>query len=236
MRSSNAPFTEQGFSEIIRDLERHELLLNQGGDTDPDSGTNLGYTDAPTTSQEDIELSVAAAAADAVAEHEAKADPHPQYLLAADYSAGFTPTYIEVSGSSQSLSNGVAASVTTGFGTASGTMSASWSGGVFTAPGSGFYTFSVNYVIFVALSAADNVIFIFSASASGSGNVYSDRNDQYVGASGNRRSGGCLTFGTYMSTGDTASFTAQLSATGFGTFTSASVTINNASVVRNTGT
>lgn len=50
MLSSNAPFDNKGFAQVIRDLERHELLLS--GSRNGDMGTSTGLNIGPQSAQD----------------------------------------------------------------------------------------------------------------------------------------------------------------------------------------
>jgi hypothetical protein len=139
MRASNAPFTEQGFAELIRDVERHELLLTAGGDTNPGSGTNAGYTNAPTTSQ--TQDGGGTSVAQAISAHEAKANPHPQYAVSM---YGFQGSIVAsggiASGSGTMSSWDTTNSQSRSFDTTGG----AFDGTTFTAPSAGYYRIDVH--------------------------------------------------------------------------------------------
>ncbi len=131
LSNRNTPFDADGFALLVEDMRR--LAKHVYG------GSNDLNAEAESVSQENE------TGDDALDEHIAAADPHPQYQLLADVVAPFTVSYLTASGSGTDNVSGL--TQVTAFAAASGTLAASFSGGTFTAPADGLYlaTLSVSF-------------------------------------------------------------------------------------------
>ncbi len=137
LSNRNTPFDEDGWALVIADVRRLMLLVGGGA-----NDLNAGATDG---NQEAInELGTA------LDEHVAAPDPHPQYLLAADYSepvagvAALTGFKAYDAFNTTPAPNTVLKPATISWDTSSGYNSST---GEYTAPSSGYYSAYAKYKV-----------------------------------------------------------------------------------------
>lgn len=220
LSSRDTPMNEDGWSLIIEDLRRLALLVG-GGSND----LNAGAIDADQQAINDLST--------ALNSHEV--DPAAHAELLANYqlrSDAFTPTYLDIpygSSPQSTVVNGAIVSITTAFGTPIGTLSSSFSAGVFTAPGNGIYEFSYNLRLTFVTNAAATMNASFNVAA-GAYNL-EHRVDESNAAAATRLFTGVVSGQVYMTAGNTISVTSTQASTG-GTFTSGTTEVMFASIVR----
>lgn len=130
MRSSTSKFDERGHDSLVRDVEELNLQL-------ADLGIEAEGLSRALVNQQ---VSTNSAISTAVAAHEAKANPHPQYLLSSAYSP-YTPSFTGVSARcSVSVPTAYA---TVNFNAQEYDPLSLLAAGVFTAPSAGVYYIGV---------------------------------------------------------------------------------------------